>query len=112
MLNFHTYDLNCPKKYINLIEKNNFINYIICDITIQNKIQNGFSFALVDSDDISIESFDNFESINIETNEVISTKFGDIILNPISVQIVIDAIPTNQERTLGPSIINNLKLFL
>ena len=111
LLNFHTYDLNCPNKYINLIEKNNFINYIICDITIQNKIQNGFSFALVDSDDISIESFDNFENINIETNEVISTKFGDIILNPISVQIVIDAIPTNQERTLGPSIINNLKLL-
>ena len=102
------YSLTCPTKYVNLIAKNEFTNYIICDTS--TKIIKGLYFTLVNNDDVSIESYDNFENIIIENNEVISTKFGDTIINPISSQIVIEVIPTNQETTLGILNIDKLKL--
>ena len=105
------YSLTCPKKYVNLIERNEYSNYIICDISTSTKIPQGISFILVNDDQVSIDSYDNFERIKISTNEVISTKFGDIILNYVSSQIIIDVIPTNQETTLGPLYIDKLKLL-
>ena len=102
------YDLTCPNKYVNLVTKNEFTNYIICETS--TKIPSGFYFTLVNSDLVAIESYDNFENIIIENNEVISTKFGDTIINPIPPQIVIELTPTNPGTTLGILNINNLKI--
>ena len=109
--NSETYNLICPNKYVNLISKNGFSNYIICDISSTTKITIGLPFALVNNDEISIESYDHFDNIMIQTNEVLSSKFGDTIINPISSQIVIEVIPTNPETTLGPLNIDKLKIL-
>ena len=102
------YDLTCPNKYVNLVAKNEFTNYIKCET--YTKIPSGFYFTLVNSDLVEIESYDNFENIIIENNEVISTKFGDATINPIPPQIVIELTPTNPGTTLGILNINNLKI--
>ena len=108
--NSKEYSLNCPNKYINLNEKNSYTNNILCNITTTNLIPLGLYFTLVNSDEVTIESYDTFENIMIESNQVISTKFGDTIFNPYSFQFVLDVIPTNQETTLGPLIVDGLKL--
>ena len=105
------YDLICPNKYVTLTQKNDYTNYIICNISTSDKIQIGLFFTLVNAELVSIESYDNFENIIIRTDEVKSTKFGDVIINPDSLQFVIELIPTNQETTLGPINPDKLKLI-
>ena len=104
-----TYDLNCPKVYIDLTEENSFSDIIIC--TISSTFGNDLYFSLVDEkDDISIESYDNFEEKIIETNEVRSTKFGDIFINYVDSSIAINISSIYQSNTISNINIYNLML--
>lgn len=107
--NSNTYSLLCPKVYINMKEENNFISYIKCAIS--TKIEKGIYFSLVNNDEVSIDSYDNFENIMvISTDKVISTKFGDMFIKYVSSSIIVDIISTNQAKTLDKIYLKNLKL--
>lgn len=104
------YLLICPKIYIQLIEKNGFSDIIKCNIETNNIFGNNMPFSLVDNKSVNIESYDNFDNIMIETNEIVSTKYGDTIINYISSSIVLEVIPTFSSKTSSPLNINNIKL--
>ena len=105
----NTYDLTCPKKYLNLNERNNYIDYIQCEIATTLAI--GVSLSLENNpNEIDIESYDHFEEINIDTSETVSTKFGDIKFGLYSSSIVLILYPTNQGTINYPSYMNNVQL--
>ena len=104
-----TYDLNCPKVYINLEEKNGYTDIIKCEIS--TKLSQGLSFSLVDnSKEIIIESYDKLENIIIETNEIKSTKFGDININYVDSSIVLNISSIYQGKTYSSINIGNIQL--
>ena len=83
------YDLICPKVDVNLNEKNLFTIIIICELG--TKLASGQEISLVDNRKvIEIESYDNFEEIIIETNEIKSTNAGDIFLDFIDSSIALN----------------------
>ena len=105
----NTYNLYCPKVYINLVEKDYFSEIIKCELS--TKLSSGLSLSLEDNrKEIRIESYDNFEEIIIETNEITSTKFGDMSIIYISSSVVIGLYPLYQDRTYSSININNIKL--
>ena len=107
--NNYIYSLTCPKVYINMKEENEFSSYVEC--TISTTIDKGIYITLVNNDDVTIESFDHFNNIIIDTsNQVLSTKFGDTFIKYVSSSIIIDIISTNQEKTLDKLYLNNIKL--
>jgi len=103
-----TYSLTCPIIYIQLDEKNEFSDVIKCSI--ETDFPANITLSLVDDKNVSIVSYDDFNNIIIETNEVISTRFGDTIINYISSSIVLEVIPTFPRETSSPLYINNIKL--
>ena len=103
-----TYSLICPIIYIQLDEKNEFSDIIKCSI--ETDFPTDMTLSLVDDKNVSIASYDDFNNIIIETNEVISTNFGDTIINYISSSIVLEVIPTFPTETSSPLYINNIKL--
>ena len=106
--NSKIYSLICSRIYIELIEKNEFSDIIKCNI--ETGFFTNMILSLVDDKNVSIVSYDDFNNIIIETNEVISTKFGDTIINYISSSIVLEVIPTFTSETSSPLYINNIKL--
>ena len=107
--NSNTYNLYCPKVYVNLVEKNYYSEIIKCELS--TKLSSGISLSLVDNrKEINIESYDHFEEIMIETSEISSTKFGDIYINYISSSIVLGIYPLYQDTTYSSININNIKL--
>ena len=107
--NLYTYNLNCPKVYIDLEEKNSYTDIITCDIS--TKLNPGYTFSLIDnSKEITIESFDKFENIIIETNEIKSTKFGDININYVDSSIVLNISSIYQGKTYSSINIGNIQL--
>ena len=106
-----TYPLTCPKVYIQLIEKNSYTQIIKCNtITIITRFSTDITFSLVDDKTVKVTSYDDFDNIIIETNEVKSTTFGDIIINYVSSLIVLEVISTYSSKTTSPLYINNIQI--
>lgn len=104
-----TYILDCPKIYIDLIKENSFTDIIVC--TLPNKFASFIYFSLVDNkDEIIIDSYDNFRDIQIKTNEVSTTKFGDIFINYVDSSISLNISSIYQGETNSKINIYNIML--
>ena len=106
--NEQTYYLTCPQIYIQLTEKNQYSDNIKCSIP--NKLSIDLPFSLINDKNVNIRSYDDFDNIIIETNEVLSTTFGDMIINFASSLIIVEVIPTYPGITSSNLYINNIKL--
>ena len=107
--NSNIYDISCPKFYINLNQENYYTNIITC--TISTKIDPGLWLSLVDNNnEIKIKSYDKFDEIIIETNEIKTTKFGDINIDYLYSSIVLNISSIFEGETILPINIENIKL--
>ena len=103
------YILDCPNTYIDLKKEIFFYDIIICSLS--NKFVSYIYFSLVDNkDEIIIDSYDNFQDIQIKTNEVITTKFGDIFINYVDSSIALNISSLYQGETNSNINIYNIML--
>lgn len=104
---YNTYTLTCPKKYTNFLLKNEFTDIMLCNIS--SSVPEGFSFSLLD-EGVNVISFDKFEEVRIETNEIISSYFGDMNIQYISSAFAVMITTTSPGEIKSDFVISGIKI--